>query len=215
MKVGWLADRPGVPGGAEMDADAFRAAAPSHVEVADCPPGEIVDADAYFVGNCVTYGSDIIPTLEDRPVFKRVADVWPHGDPALRDWLLSSATLMFTSPFHRAIFPSKTGEIVPPPIPVSRFREWNVKRQGTVWLGQMTGPHYGVAEAVSWAYDTKQHVDFYGPGRGPGGGPYHTYRGTVDYDDVPALLASYERFLFLPTAPQPCSREILFALCWV
>jgi hypothetical protein len=38
MRVGWLADVPDLPGGAEFTQAEFRAAAPEHVEIIDCPP---------------------------------------------------------------------------------------------------------------------------------------------------------------------------------
>ena len=62
-RVGWLADKGEVVGGAELTQAEFRAAAPAGVEIVDCPPGGTVQGiDVWVVQNCVQYDAHEIPS---------------------------------------------------------------------------------------------------------------------------------------------------------
>jgi hypothetical protein len=75
----------------------------------------------------------------------------------------------------------------------------------------MLGPHKGLSEALAWARENES-VEFYGDGplsemiEPPG-----VYMGPVPPEEVPEVMASYERFLFLPASPDPCPRTVLEA----
>ena len=221
MRIGWLADKQdGIVGGAELSTKTLRLAAPDWAEIVPMLPGRVTDADAYVVSNCKTYDMNIVKHLQHKPVIKVVRDLWIAGDPFLRQWLLANSDLcIFTSRFHRENFTFPVDSPVafcPPPVDLERFwRKPNnlVQRSGVIWLGQMTNPHKGVAEAVAWATEHQTRVDFYGDGwcNQHISGRWAKYWGWADYDKVPALLASYERFLFLPRWPEPCGRTVIEA----
>jgi hypothetical protein len=65
-RVGWLADKAGYVGGAELTTAEFRAAAPEGVEIVDCPPGAVVKGcDRYVIQNCVLYTPKDLDRLTD------------------------------------------------------------------------------------------------------------------------------------------------------
>lgn len=221
MKVAWLADPgnlDGSIGGAELTQAEFAAAAPPDVEVVPVPRDELerlLDCDLACVFNSVFYPKETIRALTGTPVVRYWNDLAPHGAPELTEWLVDRATNVFCSPLHRERFPWQSDKgsmhaLIPPPVDLSRFRyaaeSVNGDRQGAVsvaaWMNPGKAPHL-VAE---WAR-AEGHVDFYG------GGPYAP-RGSmpVDYEDMPALLARYQTFVFLPTAVEPFGR--LVAEAW-
>lgn len=221
MRIGWLADKQdGIVGGAELSTMALRRAAPDGIEIVLMQPGRVAYADAYIVSNCKTYDMNIVKHLQHKPVIKVVRDLWIAGDPFLRQWLLANSDLcVFTSRFHRENFTFKVDSPVafcPPPVDLERFKRPQTNlasRSGVIWLGQMTNPHKGVAEAVAWARENQTRVDFYGDGwcNQHISGRWAKYLGWADYDKVPTLLASYEKFLFLPRWPEPCGRTVIEA----
>lgn len=213
MRLGWLQDpETDVIGGAELSCRELLRHVPEHIEVVPCPPGAIEDCDAYAVFNCTRYGIETIGKVRGKPVVKFCYDVWPHGDARLRDWLLRDAkAVVFQSPAHREHFgwPVRAPEaIMPPALDLAPFRAVAdaPERAGTLWIGQMTGEHKGIGAAIAWA-ERHGPVDFYGAGATPSG-PNVTYCGQVAYETVPALMATYERFLFLPQAMEPFCRTV-------
>lgn len=219
MRVGWLADDAAIRGGAELAADRLaQTGGDRGHEVVTCPPAAVVpDLDAYVVHNCVTYTMRDIEPLSI--VGKVIHDMMPHGDGAVREWLLAgSAFVTFSSPLHRDSFPHQVlapDVLIPPACDLTPFRDAGARsaeRKGTIWLGNMLGPHKGVEAAVQWA---RQYgpVDFYGHGDPPAqevGSVY--YRGALEPDEVPEVMARYERLLFLPAAPEPFS--LVVAEAW-
>jgi hypothetical protein len=157
-------------------------------------------------------------------VVKFVYDILQPGDPELRQWVLSNAKLLiFQSPLSKSQFPyafTAPSVIMPPNLDYKRFEQARIlpmslrdrPREGAIWYGRMF-PGKGVAEAVQWANVNKIHVDFYGfgPDKGQIVGEYAHYCGEVLYQEAPALLARYEKFLFLPTSVDSFSRTTVEA----
>lgn len=221
MRIGYLRDGDGQAiGGAELSADALVQAAPDGVEMVYIPPGQmpVAECDAFLVFNCVTYDNDVIAYMDGKPVIKRVADYWPHGDDDLRAWLLEkSRRLVFLSKPHLEAFPYTCGTktvLCPPPIDVERFRRAgmnNKQREGAFWMGQMWY-HKGIQEAVVWAEQAGQKVDFYGDGPlRPRESAFCRYAGQVPYEDVPFVMATYDVFLHVPVWVEPFGRTVIEA----
>lgn len=221
MRIGWLTDQTPNSGGAELTQAEFRAAAPGGVEVIDCPPIAVEPGvDRYVVHNCTTYGPEIIEALEGKPVFRYWHDCDPNSDPVLREWLLANATHIFCSPLQRERFPhSLDGEwpSVPPAVDLARFRptrqmKRNTERVGTCWLGSMMNQGKGIQLAGEYAEREGIQVDFFGNGPHSPGLTTHTRPcGSIPYEQVPTVLASYERFLFLPSEIEPFGRAVVEA----
>lgn len=216
-RVGWLQDASDVIGGAELTAQAFRDAAPEGVEIVDCPPNQIAEADVYVVHNCVTYPVDTQLALRGKRVVKYQHDQAPHGSPALRAWLLlGNAHLIFCSPLHREKFPHPFADdrvsIIPPPCDLDT-EVWEVEREKeAVWLGHALNPGKGIGQAVSWANATETRLDFIGEGplMPRDEGFVRTLPG-VPASEVPSVLATYEKFVFLPTKLEPFGRGVVEA----
>ena len=220
MKVGWLCDpgnADGTRGGAELTMDEFAAAAPKHVKVIRCPSGQVREGlDRYVFGNCTKYTPDDLGATSAAPRIKYVHDVWPHQKhPEVREELLRSARLIFTSPLHRERFPHphNGSEIIPPAVDVEAFRRagGRYEREGTVWLGSMQGPNKGTHLAAEWA-KANEAVDFYGFGAfPPAETPWSRVYPPVSPAEVPKTLGRYERFIFLPMTLEPFGRSVVEA----
>ena len=210
MRVGWLADEAGYTGGAELTTAEFRAAAPDGVEIVDCPAGAVVKGlDAYVIQNCVTYAvKDLERTRGNFPV-KYWHDVGPHLQPGVREWLDDVADHICCSPVQAEYMGLKDALCVPPPVDLARFEQAatqaNGDRSGAVSVGQWR--NYGKAphKAAEWA-EGNGGIDFFGAG-------VFAPRGSqeVAYDAMPALLAQYRTFVFLPTVIEPFGRLIVEA----
>jgi glycosyltransferase involved in cell wall biosynthesis len=217
VRIGWIADVSRMSfSGAAMSSSELAVAAPSGVTIVPCPPGCVVsDVDAYVVFNCTQYDSSLIPIIGQKPVIKSVRDQWPDGDDDLRSWLLSNARLtIFNSLPHLKWFAYKVDTptaYVPPPVDIQKFRDaaQNVgDRDGTMWLG-LFFPNKSILEAVHWANHNKQEVHFYGDGPyRPRMTAYTKVMGVVQYEDVPALMARYKRFLYFSRAVESFGRTI-------
>lgn len=208
-RVGWLTDESAVVGGAELTQAEFRAAAPDDVEIIDCPAGDVRSGcDVYVVHNCVTYKPEDMARI-DGPVVKYHHDVGPHVRPGVRDFLVEHARHVCCSPVQRD-FMGVDAALIPPPVDLDRFdraaAEVNGSRSGSVSVGSWR--NYGKAphKVVEWSREHGTTVDFFGEG------PYAPH-GTqpVPYDAMPALLAQYERFVFLPVVLEPFGRLVVEA----
>jgi glycosyltransferase involved in cell wall biosynthesis len=213
MRVGWLADTADTVGGAELTQQAFADAAPA-IPIADCHPGQPWpdEVDVWVVHNFTQYDASIIPALETAPVVKYWHDMCPHGDPVLRDWLCEHAHNVFCSPLHRERFPwMEGGDVCPPAIDLARFREARealLHRSGTLWFGHALNHGKGIDRAVAWA-ETNEIVDFFGSGPlMPTASDRVRVHGPVRPDQAPAVMAGFERLLFLPTALEPFGRVV-------
>jgi glycosyltransferase involved in cell wall biosynthesis len=229
VRIGWLADKPQMMGGAELSTKTLLNHTPDGVEIVQIAPGEDVrDVDAYVVQNCTTYDASAIPMLASRPVLKCVRDFWTMADKELRAWLLEhSKVVTFSSPLHvqtfQKVFPFNHSNVhlIPVPVdpaPVVAAADASTHREGVFWVGPMHS-HQGIGEAVAWAEKEQVHVDFYGDGPvRPRLGPYATYHGWLHHSKVPAMMAAHEAILFLPFIAEPFGRVVLeaaFAGCKV
>jgi|GEM_PF-2236274 len=221
FRVGWLADpETDVIGGAELTCRELLRRAPRGVKVVPCPPGHVSrGCDLYVVHNVTRYTPDAVEALAPAPVVKYVHDVHQRGDPELRDFLLArSATVVFVSPLQLASFPYPTRApvlLMPPAIDLGPFRRAALSRKGrtrrgTIWIGQMTGAHKGLGNAVRWAARNGT-VDFYGAGHLRPRGLNVRYHGQVPPEEVPELMARFKRFLLLPRGVDSCGRTVLEA----
>lgn len=213
MKVGWLADRPGYVGGAELTQAEFRAAAPQTVEVIDCPPGGVVRGlDVYVVNNCVSYGHHDMEPLATTRTVKYLNDLWPAGDPLVRLHLLKWAHVIFTSPLHRERFPHKVQalqtSLIPPALDLLRFREARARangRKGAVCVGRMA---YGKGVDLLERHPKSVHVWSTVPVASSGS---VSFQGSLAPEDVADVLARYQTFVFKPTAIEPFGRAVVEA----
>jgi len=214
MRVGWLCDTSDMLGGAELTQAEFRAAAPSGVEIVECRPSAVVPGlDRYVVQNCVTYEFADLEGI-DAPTIKYWNDVGPHLHPGVHEWLTANATQICCSPvqaeYMGLAFTAKDVALIPPPVNLDRFAQAaeasNGSRAGAVCVGSWR--NYGKAphRVLEWA-DQNGGVDFYGGGVFAPMGSQE-----VPYEQMPELLARYERFVFLPTVIEPFGR--LVAEAW-
>lgn len=231
LRVGWLADKiEDVIGGAELCEKHLRGSRPRRIEVVACPPGKIAeDVDVYAIHNCTQYRiADVVPKIRAKPVVKVVYEQWFHGEVALRQWLLTNSNLLlFLGQPHVDDFPHEfraPHDLMPTIVNLDAFRAAAIwgntygRQGGVMWMAQMTGEHKGLKEAIAWAEANETKVDFYG------GGPIrfrpHNFTmrsdlisdmGQVPYGEVPRTMAMYQKFLFLPTILDTCSRTIFEA----
>jgi hypothetical protein len=208
VRVGWLADSAGVLGGAELTSAEFKAAAPDGVEIVDCPHGAVIEGlDAYVIQNCVMYERDELEVLSGEYITKYWHDVGPHLQAGVHDWLATYAGMIFCSPLQAEFMVHDPGEVcIPPPVNLSRFEQAaassNGNRKGSVSVGSWR--NYGKAphRVAEWGAQNGG-VDFYGGGMFAPGESRE-----IPYESMPELLASYERFVFLPSVLEPFGRVV-------
>jgi glycosyltransferase involved in cell wall biosynthesis len=210
VKVGWLADVVEGVGGAELTQAELRAAAPDGVEVIDCPPGAVViGLDAYAIHNCVDYRPADLRAIGGKPAVKYWNDVGPWLDPDVRV-MLGAARSVCCSPLqadHMGIIDA--AQLIPPPVDLDRFEaaaaSVNGDRAGSVCVASWRNLGKGAALAAEWGIE-HGGLDFYGPGplAPQGAVPW-------PYDQMPDLLAHYQRFVFLPTVIEPFGRLVIEA----
>jgi hypothetical protein len=210
-RIGWLADAPSYVGGAELTQAEFRAASPPGVEIIDCPPGGVVEGlDAYAIHNSVTYPLEDLEAIT-APAFRYWNDVGPHMHPGVRDWLTQHATSICCSPAQATYMGLEDVALVPPPVDLARFTRAgeavNGDRTGAVSVGSWRNYGKAAHKVGEWSEQAGQPVEFYG------GGPFAP-KGSreVPYDQMPELLARFERFVFLPVVIEPFGR--LVAEAW-
>jgi len=208
MRIGWLADKASVLGGAELTQDEFRQAAPEGVEIVDCPPGGVVEGlDRYVVQNCVTYSVADLENIGDAHTTKFWHDVGPHVQPGVRDWLDEADVIVCCSPLQAADMGLDDATLIPPPVDVQRFAEVaariNGNRGGNVSVASWRNFGKAADMVKRWAQENGG-VDFYG------GGPFAPAetKGEVPYDEMPILLASFSTFVFLPAVIEPFGRVV-------
>lgn len=205
-RVGWLMDVPDLPGGAEFTQAEFRAAAPGGVDVVDCPPGEVVAGlDCYVIHNNVQYTLADLEVVSDAPCVRYWHDVGPWITPESREWLDAHATPICCSPIQ-AEYMGLDAVCIPPAVDLDRFAKAaegvNGDRAGNVCVGSWR--NYGKAphKVAEWGRENGG-VDFFGGG-------FLAPRGSreVPQEAMPALLAQYETFVFLPAVIEPFGRVV-------
>jgi len=218
MRIGWVFDSPDYVGGAELNRAALEKEAPDWAELVPMTESTLAAGmDAYIVHNCTKFRANRITAFGDAPVIKYVVDVWPTGDAKLRDWFLrKSAAVILVSPplrdwlrwtIHVPV------EYAPSGIDFDAFRaaaeQWGESRSGTLWLGR-AWPGKGLRASMRWARANDVDMDVYG--FGPTIAAAGTmYRGRALPQDVARIMAEHERFVHLPSAPDPCPRTVIEA----
>lgn len=219
MRIGWLQDKPSYVGGAERNANQFRACAPDGVEIVDCPPDQVAtDVDLYVIHNCNGYPPTTIETLKTAPVIKMMHDIWPHGSPELRAWILENARqIIMVSPKVKEWTAKWT--IKAPISFVPSIVDWaafdlptNGDRTGAMYLGHFH-PNKGIMQAAQWGFENGQSIDAYGWGDLAQVVPPLAHKGALEYADVPKVMAEHKTLVFLPMFPDACPR-ILFE-AWI
>lgn len=209
MRIGWLVDQGNYVGGAELTEREFRAAAPEGVEIIDCRPGQIADADRYVVHNCVSYTPDDFKRIGRKHVYKYWNDVGSWLDPEVRAWLDKRATPICCSPLQQDYMGYTQALLIPPPIDLHRFIEAgarsNGNRKGAVSVGSWRNLGKAAHHAAEWAKGTDgiAGIDFYGSGAFAPEGSRQ-----IAYEGMPALLAGYETFVYLPMVIEPFGRVV-------
>lgn len=204
MRVGWLVDEPTAPGGAELTQAEFRNAAPQDVEIIDCPAGDVDPGlDRYVLHNIVQYPLSDLKPLKGKPVLKYHHDVGPWIVPEVWTWLRRNARHVCCSPIQ-ADYLNLAADLIPPALDLGRFEKAadgvNGDRSGVVSIGSWRNFGKAPHKAAEWA---DGNIDFFG------GGPLAPAGSSeVSYDAMPALLASYRTFVFLPAVIEPFGRVV-------
>lgn len=222
MRVGWCVD-PGVPvAGMVLQVRAYEAAKPDDIEIVHCPlnrrPPDDIDA---YVTHGDLYGPNWLDIWQHKPLMAHRHGAWIGGDPHVRRWVLDNADLVtFNSPKQLELFPypiNAKWDLVPTPVDVERFQEAaarSEKREGTVFIG-LIHPSKGISTAMDWAIRNNESLDLWGGAYVPKMlreiVPPGVYRGVVDYDEIPALLARYESYIFMPYDGDLYSRTVIEA----
>lgn len=192
-----MQDDPGYVGGAELTANDLRAAAPDHVQIVDCPPGQVEPGlELYAVHNCMFY------TSKDRPDGKIVRFIHDERGPGPID----SKHRIFYSPLQRD-WVGLPGRLCPAPLDRERFKPNGVEREGVVHVGTFGHPSKGQRLLAEYA-DRHGPVSVYGAGPFLPSGPNLKLCGPVAYEDVPGVLQVHERFVHLPTSVEGYGRGV-------
>jgi hypothetical protein len=209
MRVGWLHDVPPFVGGAELTERELRAAAPDGVELVDCPPGRVEPCERYAIHNCVTYDADDIRLATGAPAFKYWNDVGSWYPEEVRELLDARATPICCSPLQQDYMGLAKALLIPPPVELERFyaaaEGTNGHRAGAVSVGSWRNRGKGAHRAAAWAAGNGG-IDFYGAG------PFAPSDAReIAYQGMPALLARYATFVFLPEVIEPFGRSVVEA----
>lgn len=214
MRVAFFYDpgnRDGSRGGAELAMDGFLEAAPDHVQLTS-----IEEAETVVIGNCVTGGEELLERIEGKRVFRFHHDLARDELPALADYLDEFAHHIFTSPLHVEKYRTEYDAhyLIPPCPDLERFQvpDGLPDREGQMTLSNWVAPSKGGHLVSELIYQEGGTIDCYGPGDYPPVGSHVRQMGPVQPAELPELLWSYQRFVFLPVAPEPFCRVILEAL---
>lgn len=206
MRVGWLADRPGYLGGAELTQQEFRCAAPADVEIVECPPGDVASGLDHYVANNVTqYELDDLVRVSSVTWYHHDLSCWI--DPGVRRLLDDRAQHIYCSPIQRDRYGIK-GKCIPPYLDRDRYRptrQIRRNRSGVCSIAAWRNPGKGGQALSEWA-QANGPVDVYGPGPLAPQGPGIDYRGEVEPNEVAQILLRYETFVFLPFDLEPFCR---------
>jgi glycosyltransferase involved in cell wall biosynthesis len=205
-------------GGAELTCRDLLSQVPDDIEVLPVTPdmAHVPAADVYVLQNIVSYSYEQILQIMGRPAIKQIHDMWPDGDDRVRTTILQSGKfdLLFSSHLHVEKFrwqiKPQTVYISPPGIDLSSFKPSDTRSDRTLWVGRMFHGK-GVAAAARWAHNRGFRIDFYGFGPNVEDVPKDWYMGQLDPEEVPAVMAKYKRYIFVPTEVEPFGRTTVEA----
>lgn len=203
MRIGWLEDRPGYVGGAEMTAAELREAAPDGIEIVECLSGAIEpNLDVYIAHNVMLYTPDDAAKLKGHTVVRFIHD---HRGPGPID-ASDDAFRVFYSPLQRDRV-GLDGMCIPPPLDTARFAPNGDERGGIVSIG--TWGHFGKGQQylAEWAAQNGP-VNVFGSGQLIPQGPGIVYRGELGYGQVPEVLKHAETFVHLPSEVEAFGRNV-------
>jgi hypothetical protein len=207
IQVGWLYDRPGYIGGAEMTQAEFKAAAPNNVVIIDCAPGHVFrDLDVYFVGNHWHYSEADLENLTGK-VVRYYNDT--------RRLRVEPDVAIFCSPIQQERMgwvKAPEQHCIPPAVNYSAFKQnreerRQAKRTGTCSIAQWRNPGKGAQYIEEWARENGP-LNAYGPGPFAPRGLNVSYQGELDQGAMPSVLQAHERFVFLPFELDPFCRTV-------
>jgi hypothetical protein len=205
MRIGWLHDTPSFIGGAELTQQEFRAVCPAGVELVDCPPGQIAaGCDRYIIHNHITYTLEDIKAATAAPAFRYWNDIGSWYDDEVRAWLDANTQPICCSPLQADYMGFEDAILIPPPIQLGLFyaaaERVNGNRSGAVSVGSWRNRGKGAHRAQQWA-DGNDDIDFYG-----GGTFAPPSSREIAYQGMPAVLARYRTFVYLPEVIEPFGR---------
>ena len=215
MKVGWVRDLTldDRPGGAQRCERLLKMAAPTSVELIECPPGNVQDnVDAYIALRCQLYTVEEIEKITSKPCFHWAMDYWEWTNFEQRQIIFTkSRKILFGSPLHKQIFVRRwnigqKAELLPYPIDVEKWlsiRNRSNGRSGAMWYGE-NHPYKGPDLAVRWSTMNQIQLDIYGVGmpQQPSNNPLVHMVGQVSDSDLDLALATHEKFVHFPRGPE-------------
>lgn len=210
MSVAFVFDQgnaDGSVGGAELTLREFAAAG----ETCD-----LSDAETVVVGNCVTFGPELIDDLKSKRVIRYHNDLARHENDELRKWLNANATHIFTSPLHQELYGlDGAWPNIPPAVDLRRFRvsrqsKRNGKRSGAVCIASFQNHGKGAQLLAEYA-KANGGLTVYGTGSCVPGSPDIDFQGPLPYEKVQNVLWEAETFVHLPTAIEPFGRAVVEA----
>lgn len=210
MSVAFVYDQgnaDGSIGGAELTMREFAAAG----ETCD-----IEDAETVVVGNCVSFGPEVIAAFVGKRVIRYHNDLARHENPELREWLDRNATHIFTSPLHQQRYGLDGVWLnIPPALDLSRFRpsrqsKRNGNRSGAVCIASFQNHGKGAQLLAEYA-KANGGLTVYGTGACVPASPDIDFQGPLPYENVQNVLWGAETFVHLPTAIEPFGRAVVEA----
>lgn len=206
----------GSKGGAELTMEGFAARCPAEVAFTD-----LEEAETVVIGNCVQFGPDLIPKLVDKRVIRYHHDLARHESPVLRAWIDENAEHVFTSPLHRHRYGvqwdhgTRDCHVIPPALDLDRFRpnrqaRRHPDRAGACSVASWQNPGKGGQLVAAWAAENGP-LSVFGDGGFLPSGPNTVWHGEVEQVELPQILQGFERFVFLPLAPEPFGRCVVEA----
>lgn len=209
-------NRDGTQGGAELAMIAFAKQRPEEVQITDAEQAEVL-----IIGNCTSFEPDLAESFEGR-IIRFHHDLARHEDERLRQILEERAEHIFTSPLHVEQYEWEGDyKLIPPTPDLGRFkpnrqRRRQGKREGVVSVGAWQAPNKGGHLVSRVAMEQNLTIHAYGFGPYPPAGENIEFHGEIDPTNLPAVLWSYEQFVYLPFAPEPfgrCVAEAYAAEC--
>jgi len=229
VRIGWIYDQALSlhTGGQMLSSRLLLERAPEWADVKIISPYHdewLGRCDAHIVNQCRYFRPDQLAKVTEKPyiwLFHDMLHNCMHQGFILKALLKKATGCMFKSPFHRENVYGKWPEakevpgkaVYATPIDLDMFHPGK-KTKGTIWLGNYV-PEKGVREAVAWAEENGEVVDFFGFGDAfmfRICSPWVRFYPVLPYEEVPGILRQYKKLVFLPKYPEAAGRVIVEAL---